>query len=1410
MSLHKYLRRRREWLFDITEEHDSGDESEGSLDTTISDIPRGHEIHKLIKGSDLCIKLAADLIADNQISIYDKGLSDSASSPVILSDGILPKEPKIRDLAPGRLAFRKPGDTFCREQHLWRGIIESKKHRATFEELRWAIRLGGWKNGNPQENLTQLIETRLAGIENIKAKLYEISNVEDQLSQRSQDFALRIRKTESSKSELPHPRVVQQSLSMKKYEAELASEKYQEGISNLASLKENETLLVRYIERVGDGIEHTSDQAEQATDDEENANEGAEGHSGEANVMVDEPTEAEMEVQHDLVAEGMDPNTIDNIHGQEQAMAYTNKTSSCEEGGREDGKEEVKEEVKEEGKEEGKEEVEEGEGDDDDDDDADEQEDGSQQHLDQQGKTAAAHIKWAKELLEETKKKLDKQELKNAELEKRQDEAWNEYQQVQTESAGTKVKGEKLDGILKTLRDEFGKVEEQLRLLKDFEKEQKKDLQKLEDETAVAEGKQKALQLAVTRIAQEVQAEVVNQFPEPETSASTHSTKLSGTEFDLREQFINHLSKTKLAKHIDNEQEKALATLRAEIKQNPELKLANKDIDELLKVHCALFVAQPLKRLKNAKETIYRDLNDREFRLLTLCSAPNKYHPLIARLQKNMFQKEASNIDSLNEKRDYAALSYSWGDGSADHHIYLLPEGTDRIEDSFSLSIRENLFCALHRLRRKDVNVTLWVDALCIDQENTAEKTSQLGCMPDIYSQARMVCIWLGESDNERRSDKAMDFIPQLVDMATLDANTDAKDHAHQWAALSELTRDPWFARRWIVQEISLASKAVVYCGEKMVHWDVLVDAIALLVANEERVRALFDPTKWRYGRNTLGEIQFSSANVLLEVISSLFPTTEDRSKHKPLKSLEYLVTTLQTFDASDPRDLIYALVHISRDHAEERITMGHQPTEKQRSPEEVHQPSGKEQGPEEEVHQLTEKQQSPEDLQRIPPKLHIDYGTPIPTVFKQFTQYCVETSGSLDIICRPWAKQPKSQERSLLKTNNILPSWVPLLENAEFGGPGQSHKGRKNGRSFVGTVGQQIYDASNGMQAKGVKFDENPMCMKVSGLLLGTVEEVSPRCSGGVVFRESLRLGGWEGIDNGPKVVPARIWRTLIADRTSNGLSPPPWYQRACLRSLEIADMFSGGDLNTGQLSDEVVFVRDYLRRVREVTWNRCFFRAASHEDAHISDVHRATGDVKTNAELQASNDGDDVPEIMVENADQTEHKETIDAELNIIDAEKLVQNGDAVEQAEEVEPVEDSKNAEKHVQGQETSQARQEEPVDTSKGVDDPNVLVPHEPNKVTLSEQQGRNHTSEQDGKSDSERTEDWFGICPRNTSIKDKVCILFGCSVPVILHPLGKDTYELVGEAYVHGAMSGEVVRSMEKEALERSTRMFDIR
>ncbi|CAK48184.1 hypothetical protein An07g04340 [Aspergillus niger] len=279
-------KRWREWLFDITEELDSGNESDGSKDTIFPDLPRDGDLSKLIQNSDSWIKQAADLIADNQISIYDQGRSDSASSPVILDYGGLPKEPRMPDLAPGRLAFRKPGDAFCREQHLWRGIIESEKHQAPFEELRWAIRLGGWKNGDPEENLTQLIETRSAGIKNIKAKIHAVTNADGQLLQKMQDFASRIEKTESSKSKLPPPRVVEQSLSEKRIKADKAAHEYQIGISTLVDLEEGENFVVSHLEGAGDGIEDTSGQAKEATGVEEDANDEAEGHVDEGDGRV--------------------------------------------------------------------------------------------------------------------------------------------------------------------------------------------------------------------------------------------------------------------------------------------------------------------------------------------------------------------------------------------------------------------------------------------------------------------------------------------------------------------------------------------------------------------------------------------------------------------------------------------------------------------------------------------------------------------------------------------------------------------------------------------------------------------------------------------------------------------------------------------------------------------------------------------------------------------------------------------------------------------------------------------------------------------------------------------------------------------------------------------------------------------
>jgi len=64
--------------------------------------------------------------------------------------------------------------------------------------------------------------------------------------------------------------------------------------------------------------------------------------------------------------------------------------------------------------------------------------------------------------------------------------------------------------------------------------------------------------------------------------------------------------------------------------------------------------------------------------------------------------------------------------------------------------------------------VALWVDALCINQENDAEKTVQVMKMNQIYQKAYSVCIWLGLDDPDFHSSKAMTFIKDVVDLNKL------------------------------------------------------------------------------------------------------------------------------------------------------------------------------------------------------------------------------------------------------------------------------------------------------------------------------------------------------------------------------------------------------------------------------------------------------------------------------------------------------------------------------------------------------------------------------------------------------------------------------------------------------------------
>jgi hypothetical protein len=82
---------------------------------------------------------------------------------------------------------------------------------------------------------------------------------------------------------------------------------------------------------------------------------------------------------------------------------------------------------------------------------------------------------------------------------------------------------------------------------------------------------------------------------------------------------------------------------------------------------------------------------------------------------------------------------------------------------------------------------------------------------------------------------------------------------------------------------------------------------------------------------------------------------------------------------------------------------------------------------------------------------------------------------------------------------------------------------------------------------------------------------------------------------DKYPDEVPDQLWRTLVADRGPDGTNAPAWYRRACLECLTHVD--NVGNLNTNKfrnVEDTPETMKLFLKRVRNVVWNRKFFLTA------------------------------------------------------------------------------------------------------------------------------------------------------------------------------------------------------------------------
>lgn len=186
--------------------------------------------------------------------------------------------------------------------------------------------------------------------------------------------------------------------------------------------------------------------------------------------------------------------------------------------------------------------------------------------------------------------------------------------------------------------------------------------------------------------------------------------------------------------------------------------------------------------------------SETEFRLLTISAVGN------GRIEANM------TVHCRNAAPPYRALSYTWGDRTADQIIYC---------DDRRLPVTRNCekgLRALRSLRRRDLESPainkkeelrkeyFWIDALCIDQGNYKERSEQVAVMAEIFKNAQETIVYLG-SCPEMRTEGGM-----RIDQKAL------------------FTK-PWFTRTWIVQEVLCSRQLSVLFDDRVLPWSVLEDS---------------------------------------------------------------------------------------------------------------------------------------------------------------------------------------------------------------------------------------------------------------------------------------------------------------------------------------------------------------------------------------------------------------------------------------------------------------------------------------------------------------------------------------------------------------------------------------------------------
>lgn len=157
----------------------------------------------------------------------------------------------------------------------------------------------------------------------------------------------------------------------------------------------------------------------------------------------------------------------------------------------------------------------------------------------------------------------------------------------------------------------------------------------------------------------------------------------------------------------------------------------------------------------------------------------------------------------------YSALSYTWGTANTEQDIHQMTVCGQ------TFHVRDNLWKFFTQTQQAWEGRLLYIDAICIDQRNTAERSEQVKLMPEIYSHANKVCAWLGAPYHDEHRRELAAFSERLAqDKLGRSWNPDAL------FGLAHLCSRTYWTRLWAVQELLLAGNVTILYGKMRFEWD--------------------------------------------------------------------------------------------------------------------------------------------------------------------------------------------------------------------------------------------------------------------------------------------------------------------------------------------------------------------------------------------------------------------------------------------------------------------------------------------------------------------------------------------------------------------------------------------------------------